>query len=78
MILLNWIVGNLENALGTWNSKLSEIWLLISQSPTEFKGRSYLGGNCKHIWRGTSYSTCTFSIVLFRRNNKNLSEALQR
>ena len=34
----NWVVQNLENALNTWNDKLSEIWQLITQSPTEFKG----------------------------------------
>ena len=34
----NWVVQNLENALETWNSKLSEIWSLISQSPSQFKG----------------------------------------
>ncbi|MDD4509315.1 MAG: hypothetical protein PHY23_00120 [Oscillospiraceae bacterium] len=34
----NWIVQNLENALNTWNAKLAEIWQLITQSPTEFKG----------------------------------------
>ena len=28
---------NLQNALTTWNDKLSEIWLLITQSPEEFK-----------------------------------------
>lgn len=33
----NWVVQNLENALSTWNDKLSEIWLLITQSPEEFK-----------------------------------------
>ena len=33
----NWVVQNLQNALGTWNEKLSEIWLLITQSPEEFK-----------------------------------------
>ncbi len=33
----NWVVQNLQNALGTWNDKLSEIWLLITQSPEEFK-----------------------------------------
>lgn len=36
----NWVVQNLENALGTWNSKLSEIWQLLAQSPEEFKGGS--------------------------------------
>lgn len=34
----NWIVQNLENALETWNNKLSEIWTLISTTPQNFKG----------------------------------------
>ena len=34
----NWIVQNLQNALETWNQKLSEIWFLITQSPEQFKG----------------------------------------
>ena len=34
----NWIVDNLNNALNTWNSKLAEIWNLITQSPEDFKG----------------------------------------
>ena len=34
----NWIVQNLQNALDTWNSKLSEIWGLLTQSPQNFKG----------------------------------------
>ena len=34
----NWVVQNLQNALDTWNNKLAEIWLLILQSPEEFKG----------------------------------------
>ena len=34
----NWVVQNLQNALDTWNSKLGEIWTLITQSPQEFKG----------------------------------------
>ena len=34
----NWVVQNLENALETWNSKLAEIWQLITQSPEQFKG----------------------------------------
>lgn len=33
----NWVVQNLQNALATWNNKLSEIWLLITQLPEEFK-----------------------------------------
>lgn len=34
----NWVVQNLENALDTWNEKISEIWCLITQSPAQFKG----------------------------------------
>lgn len=34
----NWVVQNLQKALETWNGKLSEIWLFITQSPAEFKG----------------------------------------
>ena len=34
----NWIIDNIANALETWNAKLAEIWLLITQSPQSFKG----------------------------------------
>ena len=34
----NWVVQNLEKALNVWNDKFSEIWQLITQSPTSFKG----------------------------------------
>ena len=37
------MIDNLNNALQTWNNKLSEIWSLVTQSPETFKG----GG----IWR---------------------------
>lgn len=40
----NWVVQNLQNALDTWNSKLAEIWQILTQSPETFKG----GG----IWQG--------------------------
>ena len=35
---MSWVTDNLENALNTWNSKLAEIWQLITLSPEEFKG----------------------------------------
>ena len=39
MLDLNWVVGNLQNALDTWNGKLSEIYTLVTtQSPSTFKG----------------------------------------
>ena len=36
----NWVVQNLQYALDTWNSKLSEIWQLLTTSPQDFKGGS--------------------------------------
>lgn len=33
----NWVVQNLENALGVWNEKQAEIWRLITQSPETFR-----------------------------------------
>ena len=35
---MNWVVGNLQNSLDTWNGKLNEIWTLVSTSPDTFKG----------------------------------------
>jgi hypothetical protein len=34
----NWIVQNLEYALETWNDKLSEIYSILTESPTTFRG----------------------------------------
>lgn len=36
----NWVVQHLENALDTWNEKLTEIWSLLTTTPQEFKGGS--------------------------------------
>ena len=33
----NWIVENINNALSTWNDKLSELWRLLTESPETFK-----------------------------------------
>lgn len=40
---MNWIVGNLQNALDTWNGKLSEIYTLVTQSPADFRGGTIWG-----------------------------------
>lgn len=32
------IIDNLINAINTWNEKLTEIWLLLTESPQTFKG----------------------------------------
>ena len=34
----NGVGQNLQNALDTWNSKLAEIWQILTQSPETFKG----------------------------------------
>ena len=34
------IIDNLTSALNTWNSKLAEIWSLLTESPETFKGGS--------------------------------------
>lgn len=34
----NWVVQNLAKAISTWNEKLAEIWVLLTQSPEEFRG----------------------------------------
>jgi len=34
----NWIAGNLQSAFDTWNSKLTEIWSLLTETPQSFKG----------------------------------------
>ena len=43
MISDNWVVGNLENALHTWNEKLGELWTLLTQTPQNFKGGDIWG-----------------------------------
>ena len=35
---MNGIIDNLTSAINTWNSKLAEIWLLLTESPQNFKG----------------------------------------
>ena len=39
----NWVVQNLQNALETWNQKLSEIWQLLTTTPQDFKGGGIWG-----------------------------------
>lgn len=38
-----WIINNLENALNVWNTKLGELWSLLTQSPQNFKGGAVWG-----------------------------------
>ena len=34
----NWVVQNLQNALDTWNNKMTEVWSMLTMSPQSFKG----------------------------------------
>lgn len=36
----NWIVGNLQSSMNTWNDKMAEIWTLITTTPQNFRGGS--------------------------------------
>lgn len=47
----NWVVQNLQNALNTWNSKLADIWNLVTQTPETFKGGA-IWGVIKNIYGG--------------------------
>ena len=59
----NWVVQNLSNALTTWNEKLAEIWLLITQSPQAFKGGSIW--NVMHGIHGAVQAVGLALLVLF-------------
>ena len=60
----NWIVENIQNALDTWNDKLNEIWRLLSQSPTEFKGGTVWNVMVNHQRDAQSGWLCAFGAVL--------------
>ena len=51
----NWVVGNLQNALDTWNAKVTELWSLILTDPKNFKG----GG----IWTAISNVNTAISVL---------------
>ena len=57
------IIDNLTNAINTWNAKLAEIWLLLTQSPQEFRG----GGIWKVITQihGALVAIALALVVLF-------------
>ena len=41
----NWVVGNLQNALDTWNAKVTELWSLILTDP------NLCHRCCKNLWQ---------------------------
>lgn len=60
----NWIVQNLENALNTWNSKLAEIWNLVTQTPETFKGGA-IWNVIKNIYGGMQAIGLALLVLFF-------------
>ena len=60
----NWIVQNLQNALETWNSKLAEIWTLVTQTPETFKG-GLIWNVIKDIYGGIQAIALALLVLFF-------------
>ena len=60
----NWIVQNLQNALNTWNSKLADIWNLVTQTPETFKGGA-IWNVIKNIYGGMQASGLALLVLFF-------------
>ena len=60
----NWIVQNLQNALNTWNSKLAEIWTLVTQTPETFKGGA-IWNVIKNIYGGMQAIGLALLVLFF-------------
>ena len=60
----NWVVQNLENALNTWNSKLAEIWILVTQTPETFKGGA-IWNVIKNIYGGMQAIGLALLVLFF-------------
>ena len=63
-------MGLLENALSGWNSKLAEIWTLLTQTPETFKGgdiwRVITGVNNALVGIGYGLLVLFFAIGIFQ------------
>lgn len=60
----NWIVQNLQNALETWNTKLAEIWTLVTQTPETFKG-GVIWNVIKDIYGGMQAIALALLVLFF-------------
>ena len=60
----NWIVQNLQNALETWNTKLAEIWILVTQTPETFKG-GVIWNVIKNIYGGMQAIALALLVLFF-------------
>lgn len=57
----NWIVENLEGAFATWNSKLTEIWSLVSETPQHFKNGA-IWAVCQNI--NTALQAISYGLLI--------------
>ena len=60
----NWIVQHLQNALNTWNSKLADIWNLVTQTPETFKGGA-IWNVIKNIYGGMQAIGLALLVLFF-------------
>ena len=60
----NWIVQNLQNTLNTWNSKLADIWNLVTQTPETFKGGT-IWNVIKNIYGGMQSIGLALLVLFF-------------
>ena len=60
----NWIVQNIQNALNTWNSKLADIWNLVTQTPETFKGGA-IWNVIKNIYGGMQAIGLALLVLFF-------------
>ena len=60
----NWVVQNLQNALDTWNSKLADIWNLVTQTPETFKGGT-IWNVIKNIYDGMQAIGLALLVLFF-------------
>ena len=60
----NWIVQNLQNSLNTWNSKLADIWNLVTQTPETFKGGA-IWNVIKNIYGGMQAIGLALLVLFF-------------
>ena len=60
----NWIVQNLQNALNTWNSKLADIWNLVTQTPETFNGGA-IWNVIKNIYGGMQAIGLALLVLFF-------------
>ena len=60
----NWIVQNRQTALNTWNSKLADIWNLVTQTPETFKGGA-IWNVIKNIYGGMQAIGLALLVLFF-------------